>query len=216
MNTNQMPDGRYAPPPGAFPGPPPPPPPPGGGGPWPRPGPSYGPQWQPMPPAPPGYPPTGFTPPAPGPPPPPHGSRRTRRIVMAVIAALVVAGAATGTTLFLMRGDGGSDRTKITQVANEFADATNTGDVSKMTPLMCSEEAQALRDNTDDIDPADLPDKPEPRLQFDVKQVSVRNDVAEATITFPKTAKTTQIYFRKESGDWKVCAPAEQQMKQTS
>lgn len=213
MNTNQLPD-NWNVPPGAIPGPPPPMRP--ASGPWPPapPGPGYGPQWGPTPPPPPGYPPTGFMPPVPGPPPPPNAGRGRRRIVLAAIAVLVVAGAATGTTLFLMRDHGSSNRAEITRVANQFADATNTGDVSKMTPLMCSEEAQALQDSSDDVDPADLPDKPEPRLQFDVKQVQVKNDLAEATISFPKTGKTTEVYFRKESGDWKVCAPVEQQMKQ--
>lgn len=213
MNTNQMPGDAHIPASGAFPGPPPLPP--GGRGPWPPTGPAYGPQWQqPMPPAPPGYPPTGSMPPVPGPPPPPNAGHGRRRIVLAAIAVLVVAGAATGTTLFLMRDHGGGDRAEITRVANEFADATNTGNVSKMTPLMCSEEAQALQDSSDEIDPADLPAKPESRLQFDVKQVQVKKNLAEATIAFPKTGNTTQIYFRKESGDWKVCAPVEQQMKQ--
>jgi hypothetical protein len=148
----------------------------------------------------------------PGPPPadeppaarPSMSSRRRWLIVSAaVVAVLIVA----GLVLFLTVGRGDSEQAKVREVVDEFAVAVDQADRGTIIKLLCTEEAGELAEDDDDPAPDGGPAAAGAKASVEVSDIRVTGDVASARVKRPSQAATT-LYFRKEAGVWKVCAPA--------
>lgn len=126
---------------------------------------------------------------------------------------IVVVAAVAATAVFLLTRD--RDETKIRALIGDFAAAIDTADQTKTAGYLCAEETQTYLDTTDrrTEGPQVVPSH---RQQFTVSEVKVSGDVAAAVITFSPSATDDRLYFRKESGRWKVCAPAESQISPSS
>jgi hypothetical protein len=121
-------------------------------------------------------------------------------LVVAVVAAVLLTTALTG---------GGRDQARIRTVVDRFAAAVQSEDQARIVGLLCAEEAADITED-DDYDPAGTrvdgtPDKPV--FPVHASNIHITGDVASARVTSAFQQPTT-LYFRKEGGTWKVCAPA--------
>ncbi|MER5218506.1 hypothetical protein ABT063_50565 [Streptomyces sp. NPDC002838] len=149
--------------------------------------------------------PDGTAPAAPG----PTGHRIWKRSrVIAVVAAGVLLLAACGVGLYLMvRTPADTDETRIRTLVEDFAAAVDRDEQSTILKLLCSSEAQEITQD-DDFDPSRPPPSPQPSVRpVEVAEIRVENDTASARVTRPAQS-AVRLYFRKEKGTWKVCAPA--------
>jgi hypothetical protein len=152
-------------------------------------------------------PPYGQWPPQPyGPPPEPK--RRTRIWLLGVVAVVILGIAGGAATWVLMAQNADVEPSKIRAVADDFARAVEGGDPQKIAALMCADEAGPYLDNVEPMD-GDVQTSGEPG--FDIGEVTVKGDVAAATLNF-KGGGSQQLYFRKENGKWMVCDPAKDQL----
>ncbi|MGH7485187.1 MAG: hypothetical protein ACREMY_06220, partial [bacterium] len=94
-----------------------------------------------------------------------------------------------------------------------FATAVDMEDQARIVSLLCKEEADVFTDS-DGYDPANNGGVATPENHFPSSTTSgihIAGDVASARVT--RSAKySTTLYFRKENGEWKVCAPAADQL----
>jgi hypothetical protein len=140
---------------------------------------------------------------------------RKRRIFGIVAAGLFVVAMAGGITLYI-HAQVTSDDAQIQRVVNKFAVSIARVDYAGIYSSLCQEEAESFADTADfdPTDPADNPVAAKPESQFSTSTTSdirIVGDVASAKVT--RSAKySTTLYFRKENGQWKVCAPAADQL----
>jgi hypothetical protein len=144
-----------------------------------------------------------------GPTPP---TRRRRRWVLVAAAAALAIVVAAGITIFVIVVHANSDSTKIGNLAQDFATAVDTENQPKIVSLLCTEEADAITDS-EDYDPSNTNvATPKPKSRpVTVSDIQIRGNVASARISRPHQSAAT-LYFRKEAGAWKVCAPARTQL----
>ncbi|HVV09524.1 hypothetical protein [Amycolatopsis sp.] len=136
--------------------------------------------------------------------------RKHRWIALSAFAVVLLGAAAVSVVLVVKRG-GQSDEEQIKGVLVTFAAAVDAEDQPAMLKILCQDEAAEMTD-ADDFEPD------APRVQIDashwqpptISDVRVFGDVASATLAQPPTVST--LYLRKETGSWKVCAPAADQI----
>ena len=206
-----------------------PPPQPGPPGPW---GPqqqgSWDPQQQPPqayeypaydvpPPAQPyGQQPYGYGAPPPGypygyPPQPPKKSNGTWWILGGLASVLIVAALVVGGVFLFRSGDQilvSTDEAQIQQLVEEFGAAGNTGKFSDLGQYFCAAEAGmfgALGELGDILEGMDVPQSTQ-TSEVTATDIKVKGDVASAKMNAGGPFDTA--YFRKESGEWKVCMSA--------
>ena len=182
-------------------------------GPWPGPNqrpyhpPQYPPPqgWGPSPAAPPVWGPPGM-PPYGGPPyggPPPRRSR-LKWVIAAVVAVLAVAGVAGGVWGYLHHRSE-QQLADIRATVNQFAEASDTADTTKMTALMCAEEAEQFTDGMEGTDDGG-PVKPAKRSAVNIGEISVDGDHASVDVTRPPSPMVT-LQLTRESGGWRLGNP---------
>ncbi len=118
-------------------------------------------------------------------------------VVLILVVAIVV-------TVVVVRGN--SDQVKIQKVAQNFASAVDRGDQPRILSLLCAEEAEAVTDD-EDFNPANTATSAGKPIALHTSDIRISGNVASARITRPNAPPAT-LYFRKEAGVWKVCAPA--------
>jgi hypothetical protein len=152
----------------------------------------------------------------PWPPPPPYGPpvpvqpatrRRSGWVLAAVVVVVVaVAGGATAFVVYTQLKD--SEPRKIEALINNFSAAVSSGNPQTIASFMCAEEAAPFLDFVEDPGTeAPIADQ----RPFEIGEITVRGDAASAVLKFPGSESQT-MYFRKEDGEWTVCAPAKAQM----
>jgi hypothetical protein len=154
-----------------------------------------------------------------GPPPgdgPPQGvqtsakdsSKKNKSLIGAATARESIA--AVGIFLFLVAGCGGnSDEARIQKVVDGFATAVDAQNQAEIIGLLCKEEAAAITDD-DDYEPdgnGGVSTTQEQNRSVKVSDIQVMGEIASARIARPPNDSRT-LFFRKEEGNWKVCAPA--------
>jgi hypothetical protein len=124
------------------------------------------------------------------------------------VAVGVLLLAACGVGLYLMvRTPADTDKTRIRTLVENFAAAVDRDEQSTILKLLCSSEAQEIMQD-DDFDPSRPPPSPQPSVRsVKVTDIHVEDDTASARVTRPSQS-AVRLYFRKEKGAWKVCAPA--------
>ncbi len=122
------------------------------------------------------------------------------------IAALVVGG------IFLFRtGDEllvSTDEAEIAQLVEDFGEAGNTGNFAELGQYFCAAEAgmfSALGELSQILQGIDMPPGI-PTTAVTASDITVKGDVASARMSDAGPFDTA--YFRKESGEWKVCMSA--------
>jgi hypothetical protein len=139
-------------------------------------------------------------------PPPPAATRKRAWLLLALGAGLVLL-LGLGITAYVVVARSNSDEEKIRRVIGDFAVAVDRQDQARVIALLCEEEADDIRED-DDYDPAnDGGVDPPAKTPVDVSDIRVNGDVASARISRPSRPDAT-LYFRREAGTWKVCAPA--------
>jgi hypothetical protein len=92
-------------------------------------------------------------------------------------------------------------------LVEHFAVAVARDDQPAVLKLLCASEAEALMED-DDFDPSQAPPDGSAAVRpVTVADIRITGDTASARVTRPGQQDVT-LHFRKESGTWKVCAPA--------
>lgn len=122
---------------------------------------------------------------------------------------------AAGIVISVVVARANSDEAKIAAVVDDFAVAVDQSDQATILTLLCAEEASSITED-DDYDPADNGPVTgqQKRPSVSTSDIRVNGDTASAKIARPSQPDTT-LYFRKEDGGWKVCAPAGDQVSVT-
>ena len=167
--------------------------------------PQYPPQWGPPPAAPPGWGPPGM-PPYGG---PPYGGPPSRRspvtwVIAAVVAVLAVAGLAGGVWGYLHHRNE-QQLADIRATVNQFAEASDTADTTKMAALMCADEAEQFTDGMEGTDDGG-PIKPAKRAAVNIGEISVDGNQASVDVTRPPSPTVT-LKLTREAGGWRLCNP---------
>lgn len=163
-----------------------------------------------------GQQPYGYGAPPPGypygyPPQPPKKSNGTWWILGGVASVLVVAALVVGGVFLFRSGDQilvSTDEAQIQQLVEEFGAAGNTGKFSDLGQYFCAAEAGmfgALGELGDILEGMDVPQSA-PTTKVTATDITVKGDVASARMDAGGPFDTA--YFRKESGEWKVCMSA--------
>ncbi|MEU0539110.1 hypothetical protein ABZ319_04510 [Nocardia sp. NPDC005978] len=129
---------------------------------------------------------------------------------MAAVAIVTAIGIGIG-LLVLRNGSGGTDEDRIRAVVDSFSDAVYSADTAAMADNLCAEEAETF---TDGLAPDAAVEREKgaiPKPSYTLSEVTIHGEYASAKIRFD-SAGTQDLYFRMESGRWRVCAPAEAQM----
>jgi ketosteroid isomerase-like protein len=141
-----------------------------------------------------------------------------RQWVLLVVAAgsiCLLVLVAAGIVLSTVVARANSDEAKIAALVDDFAVAVDQSDQATIVTLLCAEEASAITED-DDYDPADngpvTGQQKKPSVT--TSDIRVNGETASAKIARPSQSDTT-LYFRKEGGGWKVCAPAGDQVSAT-
>ena len=156
---------------------------------------------------PPGYP-YGYPP---QPPQPPKKSNGTWWILGGVASVLIVAALVVGGVFLFRSGDQilvSTDESQIQQLVEEFGAAGNTGKFSDLGQYFCAAEAGmfgALGELGDILEGMDVPQSTQ-TSEVTATDIKVKGDVASAKMNAGGPFDTA--YFRKESGEWKVCMSA--------
>jgi hypothetical protein len=132
---------------------------------------------------------------------------RRRRWLFVATVAVVVAAASALTVILSLPRPGQADEDAIKAVLISFAAAVDSEDQRGMLLVMCQEEAAEMTDSGDyepDAPPVSL--DPSSWKPPDISDVRVVGDVASANVIRASTA--SMLYLRKVSGNWRVCAPA--------
>lgn len=163
-----------------------------------------------------GQQPYGYGAPPPGypygyPPQPPKKSNGTWWILGGVASVLIVAALVVGGVFLFRSGDQilvSTDETQIQQLVEEFGAAGNTGKFSDLGQYFCAAEAGmfgALGELGDILEGIDVPQSTQ-TSEVTATDIKVKGDVASAKMNAGGPFDTA--YFRKESGEWKVCMSA--------
>lgn len=190
-------------------------------GPWQpqHPSPGYG---YPLQPPPPGY---GYPPPPPGygyPPPNSGGPGKwliigglALAVVVALVAAVVVGtGAGNGGTTDSATGPGastdsrtgdGSDEAAIRQLFADIGASSITDVPTLVEEFFCASDQRLLEHAGDMIDVPGDPDTPSSG-PMTISDIEVDGNEASARVT--GGTRISEMYFRKESGVWKICMSA--------
>ena len=143
--------------------------------------------------------------------PAPKQQRRPWLIALVVAMVLAVAAGVGGYFLYsdhqesVMR-----ERTEseIRKVAVDFTQATENSDIEKMAAQMCADERDYFLDtvnlNTED-------DAEWLEYRVDVSDIEIRSDIATAKVSSTSGQEHSggRLWFRREAGQWKVCAAAQ-------
>lgn len=163
-----------------------------------------------------GQQPYGYGAPPPGypygyPPQPPKKSNGTWWILGGVASVLIVAALVVGGVFLFRSGDQilvSTDETQIQELVQEFGAAGNTGKFSDLGQYFCAAEAGmfgALGELGDILEGMDVPQSTQ-TTEVTATDITVKGDVASAKMNAGGPFDTA--YFRKESGEWKVCMSA--------
>lgn len=163
-----------------------------------------------------GQAPYGYVTPPPGypygyPPQPPKKSKSTWWILGGVASVLIVAALVVGGVFLFRSGDQilvSTDEAQIQQLVEEFGAAGNTGKFSDLGQYFCAAEAGmfgALGELGDILEGMDVPQSTQ-TSEVTATDIKVKGDVASAKMNAGGPFDTA--YFRKESGEWKVCMSA--------
>ena len=175
----------------------------------PPPAPGYG------PPPPYGYPPQGpyGVPPQGYPypyPPKPRGGRGW--LIFGGVAAVILIAALVVGGVLLLRSSGGTqvskDESDIQQLVQDFNSAGSSGNFADMAQYFCKAEAGmfgALGQLGQILEGVEIPGNA-PQAEVTATDIKVKGDVASARMNVGGPFDTA--YFRKESGEWKVCMSA--------
>lgn len=126
---------------------------------------------------------------------------------MAFAALLCLGGAAF--TVFVVTRDRSDDEGEIRSTVEKFALATDRGDQDAILGLVCEQEAAEIRDSEYfHEDRAGDYDTSVSEAPVTTSDITVTGDTAHATVSRPAGGEPATLYFRKEAGAWKVCAPA--------
>lgn len=140
--------------------------------------------------------------PAPPFPQPPKKSRKGLWASLTVVAVGLVA--VLGIGGFVIFGPGFSDSGKVKKTVDEFAAAVDTSNAPAMLALMCTAQAQQLRDtegfDADDDSTVD----PGSRRPVNISDIRIDGDTAQVTVTRPPE-QPNQFTLVKEDGRWKMC-----------
>lgn len=159
---------------------------------------------------PPGYP-YGY------PPQPPKKNNSTWWILGGLASVLIVAALVVGGVFLFRSGDQilvSTDEAQIQQLVEEFGAAGNTGKFSDLAQYFCAAEAGmfgALGELGDILEGMDVPQSTS-NTEVTATDIVVKGDVASAKMNAGGPFDTA--YFRKESGEWKVCMSAAVQFSQ--
>ena len=127
--------------------------------------------------------------------------RRGIRLLVGVAGAVLAAGVLAG-----CQKQDESDDAQIRRVVDQFATAVDRVDQPAILALLCTEEADEMRED-DDFDPDAAPLADPKTRSVQASDIHVDADTASARISRPDQPDTT-LWFRREGGTWKVCAPA--------
>ncbi|MDF2583434.1 MAG: hypothetical protein K0R33_2077 [Mycobacterium sp.] len=163
-----------------------------------------------------GQQPYGYGAPPPGypygyPPQPPKKSTGTWWILGGLASVLIVAALVVGGVFLFRSGDQilvSTDETQIQELVQEFGAAGNTGKFSDLGQYFCAAEAGmfgALGELGDILEGMDVPQSTQ-TTEVTATDITVKGDVASAKMNAGGPFDTA--YFRKESGEWKVCMSA--------
>ena len=163
-----------------------------------------------------GQQPYGYGAPPPGypygyPPQPPKKSNGTWWILGGLASVLIVAALVVGGVFLFRSGDQilvSTDEAQIQQLVEEFGAAGNTGKFSDLGQYFCAAEAGmfgALGELGDILEGMDVPQSTQ-TTEVTATDITVKGDVASAKMNAGGPFDTA--YFRKESGEWKVCMSA--------
>lgn len=163
-----------------------------------------------------GQQPYGYGAPPPGypygyPPQPPKKSNGTWWILGGLASVLIVAALVVGGVFLFRSGDQilvSTDETQIQELVQEFGAAGNTGKFSDLGQYFCAAEAGmfgALGELGDILEGMDVPQSTQ-TTEVTATDITVKGDVASAKMNAGGPFDTA--YFRKESGEWKVCMSA--------
>jgi len=163
-----------------------------------------------------GQQPYGYGAPPPGypygyPPQPPKKSNGTWWILGGLASVLIIAALVVGGVFLFRSGDQilvSTDETQIQELVQEFGAAGNTGKFSDLGQYFCAAEAGmfgALGELGDILEGMDVPQSTQ-TTEVTATDITVKGDVASAKMNAGGPFDTA--YFRKESGEWKVCMSA--------
>ncbi|MGK2865360.1 MAG: Rv0361 family membrane protein [Mycobacterium sp.] len=159
----------------------------------------------------------GYGAPPPGYPYPPYAPQPPKKsnglwwILGGVTSVLIVAALVVGGVFLFRSGDEilvSTDETQIQELVEEFGAAGNTGKFSDLGQYFCAAEAGmfgALGELGDILEGMDVPQST-PSTEVTATDIEVKGDVASAKMNAGGPFDTA--YFRKESGEWKVCMSA--------
>lgn len=140
---------------------------------------------------------------------PPPRKSRTPWVVGGILSAVVVA---TGVVAFFLlnRAPAETEEDRIAQLVQDFSVSVDGTDTSEAAAMLCDEERELFEERVD-------PDLPEPETadetpDIDVSDVRIEGDLASALIMRPPDDEAVTMYFRKESDEWTVCAPVEDEL----
>lgn len=118
----------------------------------------------------------------------------------AAATALVVIAAAAFGVYWVMTDDERDARAAV----EEFAHAVDRGDQAAVLAMLCSEEAEALRESgVPEEETGGGSDLERPIRTSDVE---IRDHIARAVVRRPDQ-DTATVYLKLESGTWKMCDP---------
>ena len=132
-------------------------------------------------------------------------------IVGGIVSALVITALVVGGVFLFRNGAqiaGPSDEAEIQQLVQEFSAAGNSGQFADLGRFFCAAEAGmfgALGELGQLLEGIDIPETA-PTVEVSATDIQVKGDVASATLATGGPFETA--YFRKESGEWKVCMSA--------
>lgn len=142
---------------------------------------------------------------------PPKKSNGTWWLLGGLASLLIVAALVVGGVFLFRSGDQilvSTDEAQIQQLVEEFSATGNTGKFSELGQYFCAAEAGmfgALGDLGDILEGMDMPQNTQ-TTEITATDITVKGDVASATMNGGGPFDTA--YFRKESGEWKVCMSA--------
>lgn len=138
----------------------------------------------------------------------------SRRLLWAIagtcLLGVVAAAVVVGVVIWGGNSPAQTERDRVTDVVDRFAVAVDSDDSAGIVASLCAEEAQEFVDagGTDpELTPASPVATPSGTLAT-VTNVTINGEVASADVTL-RSGATTRLWLRRETSQWKVCAPAE-------
>jgi hypothetical protein len=145
---------------------------------------------------------TGYPVPQTGPPPP----RRRKGLIIGCIAAALSTAVIAGLVGWLVFGPN-PDEDGIRSAMSDFSAAVGAGDLDGAANHVCSAEAGPIKAlHLPAVKPAADTTGSGSDVKPNLTDITIKNDLAVATNA--TAADHPKVYFRKESGAWKVCVTA--------